>query len=55
MSNPLCDYVGADTTAAIGSRDDGGWFSRCHCGVVAIESGTYDECVEALNTHRDAP
>lgn len=39
----------------IGTNDDGTWFASCFCGAVALESGTYDECVEALNTHRDAP
>lgn len=52
MNNELCHYGGADTTAAMGSTDEGTWFSRCHCGTVACESGTYDEAADALVAHR---
>jgi hypothetical protein len=29
--------------------------ARCGCGQVVLESGTYDEAVEALTTHRPDP
>lgn len=48
----LCAYEGMDTTAAVGSNDDGSWFARCHCGELACESGTYDEAIQALDAHR---
>ena len=48
----LCHYSGIDTTAVVRPNDDGTWFSRCHCGTVACEAGTYDQAVEALEAHR---
>lgn len=50
--NPLCHYSGIDSTAQVGSNDDGSFFSRCHCGTVTCASGTYDEAVNALEEHR---
>lgn len=50
--DPLCHYAGMDSTAQVGSNDDGSFFSRCHCGTSPCESGTYDEVVTALEAHR---
>ncbi len=32
--------------------DTGAWTSRCGCGHVACESGTYEEAAAALEAHR---
>jgi hypothetical protein len=57
----LCDYDGPDTTAVVTDTYDRGepaawvpgtYYSRCHCGKVTCESGTYDEALEALEDHR---
>lgn len=47
-----CNYDGQDTRAAVGSNTDGSWHSRCNCGTTACVSGTYDEAIAALATHR---
>lgn len=52
-ANPLCAYTGVDTTAVVGSNDDGTYFSRCNCGTVTLQSGTNEEAVAALAAHRD--
>lgn len=55
MSTPtpeLCHYTGSDTTARLTENDDGTWYSRCHCGTVTCEAGTYDEALTALTSHR---
>lgn len=50
-----CDYAGIDNTAVVGSTVvDGtpGWFSRCNCGELTCEIGTYEEACDALTDHR---
>lgn len=54
----LCHYTGIDSRAAVGTNDDGTWFSRCHCltpegqPTVTCTSGTYEDAVAALEAHR---
>jgi len=49
---PSCNYAGTDTTSEVGSNDDNTWYSRCHCGAMPCERGSYDEAVAALLAHR---
>jgi hypothetical protein len=58
----LCTYEGSDTTAVLTDtydRDDPGayktrtYYSRCHCGKVTCESGTYKQAADALKDHRE--
>lgn len=51
-SRDVCHYAEPDSRAQIRSNDDGSWSSRCNCLTVCCESGTYDEAVDALDTHR---
>lgn len=49
-----CRYDGIDNTATVGSTvvdDEPGWFSRCNCGEVTCEFGTYEEACDALSEH----
>jgi hypothetical protein len=57
----LCNYEGADTTAVLTDTYDranpdawvpGTYYSRCHCGTVTCDSGTFDDAVAALESHR---
>jgi len=47
-----CDYEGMDSGAQIGSNDDSTFFARCACLTIVLDSGTMDECVAALESHR---
>lgn len=47
-----CLYGGSDTTAVLGSTDDGGWFARCHCGETVYTGPSYDDAIAALDAHR---
>lgn len=38
--------------AEMGTNDDATWNSKCACGQVTCESGTYDEAAAALQAHR---
>lgn len=54
MPNELCNYGGyEDNAATVEAHDDGGtWYSRCHCGVITCEAGTFEEAAQALIDHR---
>lgn len=57
MSNELCWYEGADTTARVGPTWplDGTWTSRCHCGwedVWEFSEDEYNAAVARLEEHR---
>lgn len=42
-----------DAAVVVASESDPDkWMSRCRCGVVTCEAGTYDEAVAALEKHR---
>jgi hypothetical protein len=49
--NP-CHYEEPDTRAAMAQNEDSTWYSLCNCGTLACPSGTYDEALNALVTHR---
>lgn len=58
----LCHYEGPDTTAVLTDTYDranpsawvpGTYYSRCNCGTVTCDGGSFDDAARALEEHRD--